>query len=77
MHLPELVQEYDVPALCMENEYVKHNRELKKVLRYLREKGQKTEFEIYLLHHYDFFYEKRFPRWRSFRDMRMPLMKQR
>ena len=58
MHLPELVQEYDVPALCMENEYVKHNRELKKVRRYLREKGQKTEFEIYLLHHYDFFYEK-------------------
>lgn len=25
--------------------------------RYLREKSQKTEFEIYLLHHYDFFYE--------------------
>lgn len=41
MHLPELVQEYDVPALCMENEYVKHNRELKKVRRYLREKARR------------------------------------
>ena len=26
--------------------------------RYLRQKGQKSEFEIYLLHHYDGFYEK-------------------
>ena len=54
---PGIAREYDVPAFCMENEYVKHNRELKKVRRYLREKSQKTEFEIYLLHHYDFFYE--------------------
>ena len=54
---PGIAQDYDVPAFCMGNEYVKHNRELKKVRRYLREKSQKTEFEIYLLHHYDFFYE--------------------
>ena len=39
----------------IENEYDKHNRELKKVRRFLREKSQKTEFEIYLLKHYDYF----------------------
>ena len=39
-------------------EIARHNRELKKVRRYLRQKGQKSEFEIYLLHHYDGFYEK-------------------
>ena len=42
----------------LEKEYARHNRELKKVRRYLRQKGQKSEFEIYLLHHYDGFYEK-------------------
>ena len=36
---PGIAREYDVPAFCMENEYVKHNRELKKVRRYLREKS--------------------------------------
>ncbi len=58
MTQPQLASEYQIPAFSLEKEYLKHNRELKKVRRYLREKGQKTEFEIYLLHHYDFFYEK-------------------
>ncbi|MCX4339133.1 MAG: CotS family spore coat protein [Lachnospiraceae bacterium] len=39
----------------MESEYEKHNRELKKVRKFLREKSQKTEFEIYLMKHYDYF----------------------
>ncbi len=58
MRLPELAKEYPVPAFSLENEYGKHNRELKKVRKYLREKGQKTEFERFLFQHYDFFYEK-------------------
>lgn len=43
------------PVFCIEKEYDKHNRELKKVRRFLREKSQKTEFEIYLMKHYDYF----------------------
>lgn len=58
MELPRLAQEYTGMPFCLEKEYLRHNRELKKVRRYLREKGQKSEFELYLLHHYDGFYEK-------------------
>lgn len=58
MCMPGIVEEYEVPVLALESEYAKHNRELKKVRRFLREKSQKTEFEIYLLHYYDYFYEK-------------------
>lgn len=58
MYLPEILEEYHPPVSRLENEYDKHNRELKKVRRYLREKGQKTDFERFLLHNYDFFYEK-------------------
>lgn len=43
------------PIFNMESEYEKHNRELKKVRKFLREKSQKTEFEIYLMKHYDYF----------------------
>lgn len=43
------------PVFRMEDEYDKHNRELKKVRRFLREKSQKTDFEIYLMKHYDYF----------------------
>lgn len=39
-------------------EYEKHNKELKKVRRFLRERSQKTDFELFLLSHYDFFLEK-------------------
>lgn len=58
MCLPEEACDWNVPVYSMCGEYGKHNRELKKVRRFLREKGQKTEFEICLLHYYDFFYEK-------------------
>lgn len=46
---------YEQPVARIEKEYEKHNRELKKVRRFLREKSQKTDFEIYLLKHYDYF----------------------
>lgn len=52
----------------MEKEYEKHNRELKKVRRFLRDKSQKNDFEIYLLKYYDSFMEKAFEvteRWRA------------
>lgn len=39
-------------------EFEKHNREMKKVKRFLKEKGQKNGFEIYLMQNYDLFYEK-------------------
>lgn len=38
-------------------EYEKHNRELRKVRRFLRERSQKTDFELFLLSRYDFFLE--------------------
>ena len=43
------------PVFRVENEYEKHNRELKKVKKFLQEKSQKTDFEIYLMKHYDYF----------------------
>lgn len=49
----EILQEQ--PVCHIEKEYEKHNRELKKVRRFLREKSQKTDFEIYLMKHYDYF----------------------
>ncbi len=39
-------------------EFEKHNREMKKVKRYLRDKSQKNGFEIYLMQNFDLFYEK-------------------
>lgn len=43
------------PVFNILKEYEKHNRELKKVRRFLREKSQKTAFEIYLMERYDYF----------------------
>lgn len=36
-------------------ELCKHNRELRRVKKYLKDRGQKTDFEIALLHSYDYF----------------------
>lgn len=43
------------PVFNLESECEKHNRELKKVRKFLHEKSQKTDFEIYLMKHYDYF----------------------
>ncbi len=62
--------EAETPACRVDKEYEKHNRELRKVRRFLRAKGQKTDFEIYLLKHYDMFMEKAFAvteRWNACR----------
>lgn len=40
----------------IEKEYEKHNKELKKVRKFLKEKSQKTDFEIYLIKSYDYFF---------------------
>ena len=45
------------PIFHIEKEYEKHNKELKKVRRFLREKSQKSAFEIYLMEHYDYFFD--------------------
>lgn len=53
--LPDDEMVRNQPVFHVESEYEKHNRELKKVRKFLREKSQKTEFEIYLMRHYDYF----------------------
>lgn len=45
-------------GFSVEGEYEKHNRELKRVRRYLQQKGQKTWFEISLLNSFDYFIEQ-------------------
>lgn len=45
-------------AFSPEKEYEKHNRELKRVRRYLQQRGQKTWFEISLLNTFDYFLEQ-------------------
>ncbi|MEG1846879.1 MAG: CotS family spore coat protein [Lachnospiraceae bacterium] len=47
-----------LPVVSLEKEYEKHNKELKRIRNAIRDKSQKTEFEIYLLHHYDYYYEQ-------------------
>lgn len=48
-----------IPAVFSpQKEYEKHNRELKRVRRYLQQRGQKTWFEISLLHAFDYFLEQ-------------------
>lgn len=48
----------DIRIFSPEQEYEKHNRELRKVRRYLRNKSQKSWFEISLLNSFDFFLEQ-------------------
>ncbi len=52
--------EIEIPLeqLPIMREFQKHNTELKRVRRYLKGKGQKSDFERYLLNHYDYFYEQ-------------------
>lgn len=39
-------------------EYERYNRELKRIWKHLRNKSDKTDFEVFLLHHYPFFMEQ-------------------
>lgn len=56
MYVPENTEFYPKSNIILEFE--KHNREMKKVKRFLRDKSQKNGFEIYLMQHFDVFYEK-------------------
>lgn len=58
MCLPQLASENGLHAQGLLEDYEKRNRELKKVRRFLREKGQKTPFEIYLQQNFDVFFEE-------------------
>ncbi len=40
---------------CAQMEFEKHNKELRRVKKYLKEKSQKSDFEIYLIRNYDYF----------------------
>lgn len=54
MRLPPDIQ--GIPAaFSPAKEYDKHNKELKKVRKYLKQKGQKTWFELNLFNAFDFF----------------------
>ena len=48
----------NLPVFSLAKEYERHNKELKRVRRFLKEKSQKTEFEIFLNRHFDFFLEQ-------------------
>lgn len=58
MSLPGLAAESGLYAQSLYEEYEKRNRELKKVRKFLREKGQKTPFEIFLQQNFDRFFEE-------------------
>lgn len=58
MCLPELSAEANLTPVSLISEYEKRNRELKKVRKYLRDKGQKNIFEICLQQNFDGFFEK-------------------
>lgn len=57
MELPQDTPNIPV-AFSPEKEYDKHNRELKRVRKYLQQKGQKTWFEISLRNSFDAFLEQ-------------------
>lgn len=59
MELPEELLA-EVPVFSQAKEYEKHNKELKRVRRYLKQRSQKTGFEISLLNTYDYFLEQAF-----------------
>ncbi len=57
MELPQELVE-NVPVFSQAKEYEKHNKELKKVRKYLQQRSQKTWFEISLLNTFDYFLEQ-------------------
>lgn len=70
MHLPEAEDVYFSPA----KEYEKRNRELKKVKKYLLQKGSKSVFERTLLQEYDFFLEQALvvtEEWEKYQELAM------
>lgn len=58
MCIPTSEIEQNIFVYKIEQEFDKHNKELRKIRKFVRAKGQKTDFEIYLLQHYDVFLDK-------------------
>ena len=58
MELPLLVTEKNMEPFSLPKEFAKHNRELRKVKKYLKTKRQKNDFEYYLYRNFDFFLKK-------------------
>lgn len=50
----------ELPCVSLWEEFSRHNRELKKVRKYILQKGQKSFFERYLLQNFDLFLEQAF-----------------
>lgn len=44
-------------SCTVDEEFDKHNRELNRVRKFLKEKSQKTDFEIYLMRYYEYFFQ--------------------
>ncbi len=61
LHKAAQMELRDFPGLSqrmergIDKDYEKHNRELKKIRKFLKDKSQKTNFEIFLLKNYDYF----------------------
>ena len=49
---------FETQQLPIEYEFEKHNQELHRVRKYLKEKGQKSDFERFLQNNFDFFYDQ-------------------
>ncbi len=47
-----------INSYSLQREFAKHNAELRRVRRYLKEKPQKNEFERFLYNNYNFFFER-------------------
>lgn len=58
MKMPEFVKEKEIEPYSVIAEYEKHNKELRHVKKYLKEKRQKNEFEYYLYQRFDGFLTK-------------------
>lgn len=62
-------EEFQVTPFLVDREYEKHNKELRKVWRYLRKKSQKSSFESALLQEYDYYLDQALEiteEWRTF-----------
>lgn len=58
MTLPDLVAEEEIQPFSLIEEYEKHNRELRRVKKYLKAKRQKEDFEYHLYLNFDLFLEQ-------------------
>lgn len=53
--MEEPLSDFSIPYYAC-REFDKHNKELRRVRKYLKERGQKTDFELALMHSYDYFF---------------------